>query len=177
MAGKSPTECTLDFFRKLDWPVAKSEYWQPSFAVGDLAKAAASGTAEELAAAKAKYRSAGPGVRKDLFGFCDVVALSGSQFGIIAVQATSDSNVAARVAKIAAECGAQAEAWLRSGGSIWVMGWKKKGVRWTPRVMEIRLPSSASTGSAKLTSSLRDVSQLAAPPASPSELPLFPSRA
>jgi len=78
-------------------------------------------------------------IRQDLFGFVDVIACSPGH-GIVAIQATSGSHVAHRIAKIRDE--PRAFAWLASGGRIWVIGWSKRGARgkrklWTPRVVEI----------------------------------------
>lgn len=78
-------------------------------------------------------------VRQDLFGCLDLVAILPSA-GILGIQATSGSNVSARVAKILAE--PRAGIWLASGGRIHVIGFSKKGPRgkakrWTPRVVEI----------------------------------------
>jgi hypothetical protein len=71
---------------------------------------------------------AGPhGIRQDLFGFIDVVALGDT---ILAVQATS-TGVAARKAKILAleaETGIPGR-WVRSGGRLEVWGWAKRRAR------------------------------------------------
>jgi hypothetical protein len=67
------------------------------------------------------------GVRQDLLGFIDVLALRGAE--TLAVQTTSASNVASRVKKIALcqHIGAVREA----GWAIHVHGWAKKAGRWT----------------------------------------------
>jgi hypothetical protein len=93
------------------------------------------------------------GIRQDLFGFIDIVALGG---GFLAVQTTSGSNVAARVSKITArevekvdkktgakslvpnKVRASAIAWLKSGGEIHVHGWAKRGARGKPKVWTLR---------------------------------------
>lgn len=66
-------------------------------------------------------------IRQDLFGFVDVVAVRRNE--TLAVQATSASNVASRVSKIAEHpnVGAVREA----GWRIVVWGWAKKSGRWT----------------------------------------------
>lgn len=64
-------------------------------------------------------------VRQDLYGFIDVLAIKEGEPGVLAVQATSDSNVAARITKISALPAAQV--WLKSGNRIVVWGWGKKG--------------------------------------------------
>lgn len=90
----SPTERTLQWCRKQGWEADVAEKWIP----------------------QTKRR-------RDLFGFVDIVALTGE--GIVGIQATSTPNVQARVKKIGAEVKDKAVAWLNSGGEIWVMGWKK----------------------------------------------------
>lgn len=75
----------------------------------------------------------GANVRKDLFGFVDVLALRGEE--TLAVQATSADNVSARVHKI---CDAPTLAAVREAGwRIEVWGWGKKGRYWVPRVVDI----------------------------------------
>ena len=68
------------------------------------------------------------GRKKDLFGFIDLIALDGET--IIAIQATSGSNASARVKKILEEQAHLAELWIRSGGRVLVIAWRKlKGQR------------------------------------------------
>ena len=59
-------------------------------------------------------------ITKDLFGFLDLVAIRPGR--ILGVQATSRSNVAARVKKILAE--PRAPLWIRAGAEIEVWGWR-----------------------------------------------------
>jgi hypothetical protein len=56
----------------------------------------------------------------DLFGFVDLISV-GTE--IVAVQCTSSSNHAARVAKI--EGTPEAALWLNAGGLVWVVSWRK----------------------------------------------------
>lgn len=65
--------------------------------------------------------------RHDLYGFADILAMRGIE--LLAVQATSGSNVAARVTKILAE--PRALEWVRPGSQrfLTVIGWSKKGAR------------------------------------------------
>lgn len=72
-------------------------------------------------------------VRNDLWGFCDVLALRGDE--ILAVQATSYSNVPARVKKI--EDHANLMAVRAAGIRIVVWGWRKVGNRWTYREVDV----------------------------------------
>lgn len=66
-------------------------------------------------------------IRQDLFGIIDVIAVRGTE--TLAVQATSATNVSARVRKIGDSplIGAVREA----GWSVRVWGWGKRGNRWT----------------------------------------------
>ncbi len=77
-------------------------------------------------------------VRKDLFGFLDVVVLDGRP-GLLGIQCTSGSNVSSRVKKIRDEVWPAAEAWLLAGNRIEVWGWRKKAGRWGVRVINISL--------------------------------------
>jgi len=71
-------------------------------------------------------------VRQDLFGIIDVVAVCPD---IVGVQATSASNVAARIAKITES---EALPILRKAGiRVLVHGWAKRKGRWTLREVYI----------------------------------------
>ncbi len=83
--------------------------------------------------------------RLDAFGFGDILAIDSAP---TLVQVTSTGNLAARVAKIADECGDDARARLASGGRIECHGWAKrvwrkkdgskaKRKRWTLKRLEI----------------------------------------
>lgn len=79
-------------------------------------------------------------IKRDLFGFIDVIAVSGAS--IIGCQVTTGDNLAARLEKIRGECRDRALAWLRAGGKIHVYGWRKVGDRgkrklWAPRVVAL----------------------------------------
>jgi hypothetical protein len=64
-------------------------------------------------------------IRQDLFGFIDIVAIRDQQ--ILGVQATSATNVSARIHKALA-CPHLA-AWLKANARFEVWGWSKKGPR------------------------------------------------
>lgn len=115
----SPTTQTLGWLRKHGYVAAVTERWN-------------------------EYAR----IRQDLYGFIDVVGIRADQPGVLAVQATSGSNAAARVAKIR-EIEA-ARTWLKAGNRILVIGWRRlvvrnkdgskaKVKRWTPRVVEVTL--------------------------------------
>lgn len=73
--------------------------------------------------------------RVDLFGFIDAVALKENE--IVAIQATSNSNVSARVEKIKAL--KTASVWLSGlNRRIVVHGWAKKGPRGKAKRWELR---------------------------------------
>ena len=72
-------------------------------------------------------------VRQDLFGIVDVLAVN--EAGIVAVQTTSASNVAARITKIT---DSPALPILRKAGiRVLVHGWTKRKGRWTLREVEL----------------------------------------
>lgn len=72
-------------------------------------------------------------ITKDLFGFIDVLAIRENE--IVGVQATSGSNVAARVAKITDA--PLVDAVRKAGIRIVVHGWRKNANgRWTLREVD-----------------------------------------
>lgn len=85
------------------------------------------------------------GIRQDLFGFIDMIALYPGSRGIVAIQSTGPSGHSSHRNKIINECTELAEAWLKSGGKIELWSWNKrklnggKAERWVPRVEEITL--------------------------------------
>lgn len=97
IAMSSPTQRSLAVLRSEGWTCQITERWNP------FSK-----------------------TRQDLFGFCDILAMSPT-LGFLAVQTTSSSNLAARITKIKNE--ARAGIFLASGGKIAVHGWSKKGPR------------------------------------------------
>lgn len=71
--------------------------------------------------------------RKDLFGFIDILAIREGE--VVGVQATSGSNVAARVDKIINHENVGA---VRKGGiRILVHGWAKRKGRWQLREVDV----------------------------------------
>ena len=72
--------------------------------------------------------------RIDLFSFIDIVAMGSS--GIVGVQATSSSNLAARITKITEE--PKARMWLESGGQIEAHGFAKQGAQGKRKVYVMR---------------------------------------
>jgi hypothetical protein len=89
---------------------------------------------------------AGPhGIRQDLFGFIDIITLDPER-GIVGVQCTGQHGHADHRKKILEDCTENDIAWLKSGGVIELISWRKvklvrggKAMRWQPRVEEITL--------------------------------------
>ena len=87
----------------------------------------------------------GGGVRKDLFGFVDVLALDAER-GFVAIQSCGQS-FAQHVRKLTdSDCTQWVIEWLRCGGSVELWGWRKlklkrggKAMRWAPRVREFTM--------------------------------------
>lgn len=93
----SPTKRSMDYARKRGWVPGVVERWIP----------------------QVRRRS-------DLFGGIDLVLLD-DQPGLLGVQATSGSNVAARVTKLSGLD--DMHTWLERGLRLEVWGWRKAGPR------------------------------------------------
>lgn len=102
--AKSPTQLTLEKLRGEGYLCEVVERWVP-----------------------------GANIRKDLFGFIDILAIR--EGDVLAVQATSKSNVSARVNKIA-EHENIAEV-RKLGWQIEVWGWHKVNNRWQVAVTDV----------------------------------------
>lgn len=99
----SPTQRTLALLRKEGWLAEVTEKWIP-----------------------------GANIRKDLWGFVDVLAIKGKD--ILGVQSTSYSNISARVHKIEEHDNVAA---VRDAGiGICVHGWRKVKNRWQVRIVD-----------------------------------------
>lgn len=72
-------------------------------------------------------------IRKDLYGFIDILAIRSGE--VKAIQATSYSNVPSRVTKIRASPALDEVLACRWQIEVW--GWRKKGRFWVPRVVEV----------------------------------------
>lgn len=68
-------------------------------------------------------------IRQDLFGCIDIVA---ARFEIAGIQATSESNHAARRKKVLAND--KARCWCAAGGKLAICSWRKKGRFWVYRM-------------------------------------------
>lgn len=129
---KQPTARTLEALREKGWPAQVVEKWIP-------------GRRQKAGGAPGETELNPFGVRKDLFGCIDILALDG-QTGCLGVQACAGGDVATRAKKAMAE--PLLLAWLAAGNRFQVWGWrevwvatgaKTKAQRWRPRVLEIRL--------------------------------------
>ena len=105
----SPTVLSLRRLRDEGWTVDIVERWVPNPALP------------------------GGGVRRDLFGFLDLVAVRDGE--TLGVQTTSYTNVSAHLRKIAdaEHIGAVREA----GWRLVVHGWRKVGHRWVVREVDV----------------------------------------
>ena len=86
------------------------------------------------------------GIRKDLFGFIDLIGCKPSQVGAVGIQTTSGSNFSSHIHKILDndEVLQNARTWVKAGNRILLHGWSKKGPRgkrklWTCREQELTL--------------------------------------
>jgi hypothetical protein len=85
------------------------------------------GLTADIAERFIKGANKGRGIRKDLFGFIDIVALGGKR-GIIGVQSTG-KDFAGHKKKILEERNEAALDWLRSGGRALLWSWRKEKVK------------------------------------------------
>ena len=76
------------------------------------------------------------GVRQDLFGFIDIVAIKPNVNGVLGIQATSRDHISHRSKKITDSN--IYPIWIGCGNQIEVWGWRKEGARW--QVMVKKLP-------------------------------------
>lgn len=80
-------------------------------------------------------RIPGADTTRDFFGCVDLIAAH-PQGGILAVQATTSSNLAARVTKAKGE--PRLVVWLRAGGRFEAWGWSERGARGRTKVWTVR---------------------------------------
>lgn len=76
------------------------------------------------------------GVKRDLFGCIDLVAIKEGEAGVLGVQATSIDHVSHRLEK--ARALPALAVWLRASNRFEVWGWVKRGPRWEVKVVEVR---------------------------------------
>jgi|HubBroStandDraft_6_1064221.scaffolds.fasta_scaffold799327_3 hypothetical protein len=76
-------------------------------------------------------------VRRDLFGFADVLAVAAHRDPrFLLVQCTTAAHVAHRLAKAKGRPGLRT--WLAAGGAFEVWGWARRGRRWTVRRVAVQ---------------------------------------
>jgi hypothetical protein len=78
----------------------------------------------------------GAGVRRDLFGFADLLAIHPRDRLFLLVQTTTADHVAHRLAK--AKRRPELALWLRAGGLFEVHGWYRRAGRWSARRIAVR---------------------------------------
>lgn len=135
MKDNKRTQKTLSHLKSFGFTCGRAEYWQASAQVMNMGRDAWNKLP------KGKRKS--PGVRKDLFEFIDIVAMR-PDFGIVAVQTTSQGEKARHLAKISTI--PAAKTWLESKGRILLYTWAKKPKKpdskqlvWTAQVQEVTL--------------------------------------
>ena len=112
----SPTARTLNECRRRGWHAGVVERWLPNPV------------------------HPGGGTRRDLFGFIDVVALTGTH--ILGIQCCALSGHAAHVKKITVDRVEDAKVWLAHGGLIEIWAWYKyvdtiDRRHWRPKITSI----------------------------------------
>ena len=80
----------------------------------------------------------GADIRRDLFGFIDILAINKEGGDTLAIQCTSYSNIASHIKKIEAdELAVNLAAVRKAGWRIEVHGWHKVKNRWQVRVVDL----------------------------------------
>jgi hypothetical protein len=103
----SPTSRTLTRLRRLGYVVAVVESWVPHASI-----------------------------RRDLWGFADVLGVHPAECVFLLVQVTTAANMASRLTK--ARSKPELALWLKAGGRFEVHGWCKRGPKWEVRIVEVR---------------------------------------
>ena len=120
MAGLSPTQRTIAHLKEQGIVCGICERWIPN------------------------PRMPGGGIRKDLFGFIDIITISKAD-GVMGIQSCGQDFSGHR-RKILEEKKDEVRAWLEAGAKLQLIGWRKlkvtrggKAMRWVPRIEEITL--------------------------------------
>ncbi len=100
----SPTRRTLERLRADGWMAAVVERWNPH-----------------------------AGVRQDLWGILDILAVRGSE--TLGIQVTTATNLSKRVRKLADS--PALPALRKANWTLQVWGWRKRGGRWEPRIVDV----------------------------------------
>lgn len=128
---EQPSSRTMKRLRKQGYKVESVEKWVASHnnkkvidAAKDVDDICNNATRTALHIALGDLRRGGPGVRKDLFGFIDLIAVGNGK--IIGIQATSTENISHRWNKILSpEHVENAIAWLSTFARLEIWGWKQ----------------------------------------------------
>ena len=120
MAGLSPTQRTIAYLKNQGLICGTVERWIPN------------------------PRMPGGGIRKDLFGFIDIITISRAD-GVTGIQSCGQDFIGHQ-RKILFEKKEELFEWLSSGANFQLIGWrklkKKRGgsqMIWSPRILEINL--------------------------------------
>jgi hypothetical protein len=76
------------------------------------------------------------GIRRDLFGCIDVVAIHPHEQGVLGVQATTAGHLSSRLGKAVALPALRT--WLAAGNAFQVWGWARSGTRWRVKIVGVR---------------------------------------
>jgi hypothetical protein len=77
----------------------------------------------------------GQGIRRNLFGCIDVVAIGIDEPGVLGIQATTIGHVAHRLAK--ARGRPELRTWLAAGNRFEVWGWARRAGRWRVKIVAL----------------------------------------
>jgi hypothetical protein len=122
----SPTQQSMHYLRNLGWFVDITEHWIP--------------LRDNLGRPMAKK-----GIRKDLFGFGDILGIHLGQRGATIFQVTSVGSISARRKKIMDN--PVAVKWLQTGNHIIIHGWEERRGRIgvIEEVLTLPLPTQLQT--------------------------------
>ena len=109
----TPTSRTLDYLRKCGFLAAVVEVWLPMHRPGR------------------QHEDGPPGIRRDLFGFADVIGIHPIHREVLLVQCTTEAHLGDRLTK--AKRLQELAVCLRAGVKVEFWGWRKRGGHWEPR--------------------------------------------
>ena len=78
---------------------------------------------------------AGAGIRRDCFGWADLLAAHPVRRQVVLCQVTTRGHLAHRIAK--AKGRPELTSWLAAGGLAWFHGWYQRGGRWHCHMVEV----------------------------------------
>lgn len=105
---------------------------------------------------KVEHFNAFAGIRQDLFGFIDLLAVH-PHYGTVGVQVCGQ-DWQTHIKKISTDCREPAILWLLGGNRLLLVGWRQLKGKWTPRLKEYSLetdfPEITSVAREKLAASV-----------------------